>query len=679
MNYLDIDYETRSEADIFTVGSAKYAQHSSTRILMVSFGVSYDGEPPSFEVTNWNPYTGKRRTRRHFERLLKKVKRDPSRWKIRAHHSEFEYWITNECGPRQFGWPKIPMTSFYCTMSVSGGNSYPASEEKAGTAMALTHQKDKEGKRLIQMFSTPSRKKGEHFKHPHDYPEDFAKFVDYCDQDVITQMSIVEHCEPLTPFQNKVFHLTEQMNARGLPIDQELCKGALQLVKKYKRRADKQIKKLTNRSVRSATQTVALTKWLNSVKKAKIPNLKAETLKKVLLRDDLDPVVRDVLIIRQNVSKSSTSKYVAALNMVTDAGTVHGFVKAYLTITGRWAGRGIQIQNFSKPDGKLFPGWDNYDIEYLRDLIAAADLDTIELLYGDVMDVLKGTTRTMIRAPEGYKFICADFSQVEARIVMWMADDETGLKDFAGDGKIYEGMAGSVFGIPANKIKKPSFERDIGKETVLGCGFGMGKDKFYVTCTEQRGLKITKKLAEDAVNGYRKRYHKVPKAWKECERMAIQAIQNKGQKFYACKRKLEYQYTGNGLRCKLPSGRFIYYPGAKVKIENGKWGEETNVYYLNWNEKRPAGKKWDYQSIWGGIFFQHAVQGTAGDLMAVGMLRGEEEGYTTLFTVHDEALAMVPIDFGTYQEYENLLCTLEPWARGIPLIAEGWEGPVYKK
>ncbi len=667
--YLDIDFETRSEISIMDHGAAKYAKHPSTQILMISF--SMNGK----QIANWNPHTkpiGYVKLIRYIKTVARK-----KHYRIRAHHAEFEYWIWNEVATKQFGWPKLPMSKFYCTQSLAGANSYPGSLEKAGMSMNLVEQKDaKVGKTLISFFCNPSRKKDEHFKEPLVYLSKFQDFIGYCDQDVLTQMHIVDHCKPLTPFQIKILDLTEKMNVRGLPIDREMCEGAIRLVDKYKKRADKRLSEITGGEITSASQTVKLTQWLNDEKGAAVPNLKAETIVKVLKRKNLDDDVKEVLVMRSNVSKTSTAKYAKALALITDDDLVHGFIKAYLTITGRWAGRGLQIQNFSKP-APDFPRWCDY--EYLVQLIRDADIDTIEFFYGDVMAALKAATRSMIRAKKGYKFICADYSQIEARIVMWLAGSRMGLQDFSGDGKIYEKMSAQIFSKNVKDIAKGSFERDVGKETVLGCGFGMGVDKFFQRCTNDRNLSLTKDIAQFAVTQYRVRYPEVKKAWNDCEEAAKNAIMNKGLTYYACNRKLHYLHDGNTLACRLPSGRSIYYPAAKIDVISKPWGPTEVVCYKNWKDTRPAGKKWDWEDTWGGTLFQHAVQGTAGDVMANGMLNAEEANYPALFTVHDESLAMVKDHFGTVKEYEELLCRMPLWAEGMPIVAEGWEGPIYKK
>ena len=665
--FVDIDFETRSEVNLLEVGAAVYASHPTTEILMISFSVD------QVKVYNWNPFYPKAKNYARLTKAISKVKRGKA--VFRAHNSEFEFWIWNKVAPRQFGWPEIPIESFYDTMVLSCAAGFPASLENAGEALDLPTQKDKNGKALINFFCTPSRKKDQTFNSPTDNKQKFYEFISYCDDDVLTQIGIVNACPPMTQRQYNVFILTERMNIRGLPIDKRMAEGALKLVEVYKLAADKQISKITDGFIESATQN-KVKDWLNA-NGCDIPNLQAPVIEKYIKSAKTSKLARKVLKIRSAVSKSSTAKYKSALAFLTDEDRVHGFLKAFIARTGRWGGRGLQIQNFSKP-GPEFPKWCDYDV--LAECIADADADFISLIYGDVMDSLKAATRSMIKATKGHKFICADYAQIEARIVMWIAGDKTGLRDFTGEAKIYESMAGDIFGRSPSKIQKGSLERDVGKETVLGCGFGMGAAKFYSRCVEDRNLNITRELANKSVKGYRHKYPQVPLSWTECEQASIKAIQYPGKSFTACNSKIVYKLIGTRLFAQLPSGRKLCYPHAVVRSEVNRWGKlQEIIYYKNWNMQARAGHKWQYETIWGGTLFQHAVQATAMDIMSNGMLTAESRGYPALFTVHDESLSMVKNNFGTVKEYEDILCEIETWAEGLPIVAEGWEGTRYKK
>lgn len=667
-SFIDIDFETRSETD-FAAGTYKYAAHPSTEILMISF--SFDQE----EIFNWNPFFPTAKSARMLKKAIAMVKSGKA--VFRAFNAEFEFWNWNINGPKQFDWPKLPEECFYDAMVAGCIAGLPAKLEHAAEVIAGGAQKNKEGAALINFFSKPSRRKGgELFNNPIDYKEKFMSFVGYCDDDVRAQISVCEFCPDMTQYQYDIYLLTEKMNSRGLPIYKAMAEGALKLVDRYKAEAELRIQKITKGKIQSATQNKFLLIWLNE-NGCDIPNLTAPIIEKYLRKTTLTPIQREVISIRSNVSKTSTAKFKSAIDYLSAQNTVHGFLKAFIAITGRWGGRGIQIQNFSKPD-KDFPYW--CDFELLSDLIAGEYYEFLTVIYGDIMQVLKAATRSMIKAHKGKKFVCADFAQIEARIVMWLAGDKVGLGDFAGEGKIYENMAGTIFNKATADIMKPSFERDVGKEAVLGCGFGMGAAKFVFRCVEQRNLPVTSEVGTKAVKGYRKRYVEVVKEWKQCEIAAVKAIQTPGATFSACKGKLKYKVEGNHLTCQLSSGRKLLYAFPRVRNEENAYGNTVPViYYKHWDIKAPAGKKWCYTTIWGGTLFQHAVQATAMDVMANGMLNAEEEGYPALFTVHDESLAMVDENFGSYKEYENILCRLPSWAKGLPIVAEGWEGPIYKK
>lgn len=668
-SFLDIDFETRSKLDVTVVGAKKYVEHKSTRILMVSFTLD-EGE-----VINYNPFFSSDRIKRKILNLFRKVKRSKGKIAVRAFNSEFEYWIHNLVGVNQFGWPELDISCFYDVRIQAGAMGFPGSLENAAVASGAEIQKNPEGKALIKFFSAPNADGT--FNNPIDHPEKFKRFINYCDDDVRAQIAVAHKCLPLSERQFRVSIMTERMNIRGLPINKKLVQNAIKLVDIYKELADKKIQAITDGAVSSGRQTKVLQQWLNA-NGCDIPALRAEVIEKFLASPKHCPgKTYEVLQIRSNVSKTSIAKYEKALVYLAEGDRVHGFLKAFMAITGRWKSFGLQMHNYPKP-GKLFPSW--ADMDLIHEAINGLDYAFLEILYGDLMEVLKAAARSMIYAPEGYKFVTADYSQIEARIVMWMADDPVGLADFSGEGKIYEGMAADIYGVPASKIQKPSKERDVGKETVLGCGFGMGDKKFYITCTEIRNIDIEREIAKKAVKGYRARYVKVPKAWKDCEEAAIKALLNPGHSFTACKGKLELRVSGSHLFCKIPSGRKIVYPFAKLKRENDQWGNEKYViYHKVWVNQAKKGCNWQYQKTWGGIIFQKSVQGTAADIMADGMETAEKHGYPSLFTVHDEAASLVKEDFGSVKEYEDLLCQLKPWAKGIPVVSEGWQGKYYRK
>lgn len=659
---VDIDFETRSEVDIREVGARVYAEHSSTEIMMVSFSIG--GRP----AHNWNPFVS--RQKRPYV-LLALVKLG---FMVRAHHSEFEYWVWNIVGTRQFGWPEVPIEQFYDTMAMAAAMAFPVSLEGAGFALKAKVQKDKGGTTLINFFSKPSRKKDEHFKHPHNYPDKFREFISYCDDDVDSQVSIAQKTKLLSNFEHQVFLLTEKMNVRGIPVDKEMCQGALDLVEQYQSHANKKALKLIGEDCpfESLSQTMAVRKWLNE-NGCDIPNMQKETIAE-WVKDDkrkMPKKARQILKLRSQAAMSSTSKYKKLISQCADDGRVHGFIKYHIARTGRWGGRGVQIQNFPRPDKRF--GYDT-DWDEVAELIKDRDLETIEWLYDDVMTTLSSALRAAICAPKGYKFVSADYSQVEARFVMWFANDPQGLEEFGGEGKIYEGMASQIYSIPKAKIGKDSFERFMGKQTILGAGFGMGAQKFVTSCKEKGGVDVELSLAKKAIYGYRSRYKRVPELWDKSEIAAIQATLRPGR--IGRHIHIRYVMRGEHLYCILPSGRELCYPYAHVETVNTRFGPQPKLFYYGVDA---FSKKWKILDTWGGKLSENFVQAAARDVMAHGLLNCEKNGYEVLFTVHDEGVSLVKEDFGSYQEYEKLMCDLPKWAKGCPIEAEGWEGNRYRK
>lgn len=576
--FIDIDFETKSELDLTVVGSKKYALHPSTQMMMISFSIDQK------KIFNFNPYFPNRKSGIALQYLLSLVQKKD--YAIRAHGSEFECNIWNHVCTKQFDyWPKLPLEKFYCTLTECGIDGLPLGLAQAAIASGVDQHKQEAGTALINFFSKPITKGGSEFRDPLEHKEKFYEFMDYCDQDVKTQIAVSNFCSGMSQREWEIFILTERMNQRGIPINEKMCHGALKLQSIYQAEANERILKITKGAIHSPNQTVFLTRWLRK-KGSDIPNLKKETVEKYLTLN-LPKKIRKVLLLRQGTAKSSVAKFRKALDQLTEKKRVHGALKALLAITGRWKGRGIQIQNYPKPS-KDFPSWCDY--QYLAHLIEDVDTETITFLFGDVMEALKASCRSMIRAKEGFKFLSADYAQVEARITMWLAGDKGGLKAFANNDLIYEKMAGVIFNMDWRKVKKGSFERDVAKECVLGCGFGMGPDRFLQTCVDKRGLDIKKPLAVKAVKTYKITYKAVPVAWKDCGKAAIRAIESPGVSFMACNGMLTYTRVGKKLYCRLPSGRKICYLFPRVRLEENKWGYDSkNVYYKCWSDAKKAG------------------------------------------------------------------------------------------
>lgn len=303
-------------------------------------------------------------------------------------------------------------------------------------------------------------------------------------------------------------------------------------------------------------------------------------------------------------------------------------------------------------------------------------LEWIRKNYGNPMDVFSSLLRSMLIASPGCELFCADFSSVEARVAFWVAEHHEGVKAFRENRKLYEEMAAETFGMDISEVLKDSLERFIGKESVLGCQYGLGWRKFMINC-HQKGMKmVTPEIAKKAVYTYRKVHHPIPEFWGMCERAAIQAIRNPGKRYRVT--KVVFYVSGDFLNIKLPSGRRLRYfkPSISSKQLAGGYLVPEIRYWMQ-DQKT---QQWVRRNIWGGTFTNHIVQGLSRELMVHGVFNIENAGYRFLLSVHDEGLAEKKKGKGSLKEYLDLMAgQLPEWAKGLPLKAEGWTGQRYHK
>ncbi len=306
-------------------------------------------------------------------------------------------------------------------------------------------------------------------------------------------------------------------------------------------------------------------------------------------------------------------------------------------------------------------------------VLETGDLEWVRMLYGDPMQVFSSCLRSMIIPTEGKEFVCADYATIEVRVLFWLAGHEDGLKMFREDQDIYIHMAADIYGRSLASILNPSPERSLGKSAVLGCGFGMGHNKFVDTCLAQ-GQNVSENLGKRAVTAYRETHKKIPEFWRALEQAAINATKRHNQAF-----KVGHLlwYTSYGfLWCLLPNGRKLAYYNPHLKTEETSWGDPRLVLY-HWGVNSLT-KKWEPQKTWGGTLAENVTQAVARDLMAEGMLRADDRNYDVVLSAHDELLAEQERG-RPLKEFEDLMAEIPNWANGCPVKATGWVGERYRK
>lgn len=650
---IDIDFETRSAIDI-KMGPWRYASDKSTSILCMGYKI---GDAP-------------RRIWRPGDDMPDFVKN--RLWDffiVRAHNAMFEKAVWRQILVKRLGWPDIPAGVWKCSAAKCAAHALPRDLERACLVMNTAVQKDTEGKRIMMKLSKP-RKPTKHnpktWWEPEDAPEDFAALYKYCGVDVEAEACLDGKVRDLTDTEERIWQLDQEINSWGVYLDQDAVRGAIKIIKEYEAACWPRLEELSGGDFNSTAQLLAIKRWL-SEKGFPTEKLDKDSVTGMLERDDLPDDVREVLNIRQSLSKTSTKKLLAMLGAVCPDGRVKDLLMYHGASTGRWSGKNIQIQNF--PRRKVD------DLEKKMRHLATGNLALIQMCYGDPMDLISSCLRGMIVAAPGNILYVADYAAIEARGVCWLAGQESTLKLFRDGRDVYRKMASNIYTKHIDKVdggEKDGPERQLGKQAVLGCGYQMGPPKFLLTCQKYK-MAVDLPLAERAVQTFRETNPSVVQMWWDQERAAKLAIKTK--KLVKCG-KITWGVVKGFLYCKLPSGRCLAYASPKIEMGMTPWGEmREQISYLGINDKN----QWVRIRTYGGKLVENITQAVCRDIMAEAMLRLKAAGYKVLFTVHDEIVCETPEDFGSLEEFIALLTAVPAWAEGFPIKAEGWAERRYRK
>lgn len=684
--YCVLDFETVSEADLPKVGVTEYAKHPSTNILCVAWKIGTLDQLRKVQAKVWSPAIPSSYGD------LKRALLDPNVILV-AHNVPFERRIVEHVFTKLISDPylrNIPIERWLCTMSMARALALPAKLEKACAALRLAIQKDMEGHKLMMKMSKPRSvwntwvKKGrpprtliksEVFpegrwvggepKKWHRKRKDLVRLMQYCVTDIDAEVELLLTLKPLSPSERDTWILDQKINDRGFQADRKLVKKILGMIAQEMRRFEKLTTEITGGAISSINQRAAVLAWLKS-NDLYLPNLQKKTVSDALAaRLGSDQALR-LLDVRANASKTSTAKYEAFEMRSRADGRVRDNIAYHAASTGRFGGMGVQPHNF--PRGTIADT--DFATEILKD--PDTDLELIRLLYGNPLDFFSSLLRSMIQASPGKELLGGDFAGIEVRVLFWIARHQMGLAAFFEGRDLYREIAAVIYGKKLVDVTKP--EREVGKRAILGCGFGMGKDKFFVTCKDY-GQEIEMDLAADAVSAYRKTHHPVPKLWSNLEKAAIVAVLNPTKKYSV--NRTSWFMEGKYLFCELPSGRRLAYYGPEVKYTVTPWGETRPTLY-HW-DIHPKTKKWIFTHTYGGKLTENVVQAIARDLMVDAMKRAEEREIEILITVHDELLGEKENGKVSVEEFEGMMAETSAWAEGLPVKVEGWKGQRYKK
>ena len=657
INMITIDIETKSDKDISKCGIYAYTDTPYFDILL--FAYSIDGQPVQVvDTANGEEIPEnvlaaladenvvKRAFNCNFERVcLSKYLRE-------NYPQYFQSYSIDEDTVGDFLNPE----SWHCSMIHARTLGLPSSLAEVGKVLGIEQQKMTDGKALVKFFCVPydTIDGVPQFHSPTDYPDKWEIFKAYNKRDVEAELEIDRKLSrfPVPDFIWQEFYLDQEINDRGILVDMQLADKAINLDAKAKEELTAEVQKLTG--VENPNSVYQLLGWLET------QGYKSDSLGKAqvqeLIKTTKEPV-KSVLQMRLQLSKSSVKKYTAMKNTACSDNRARGMFSFYgASRTGRWAGRNVQLQNL--PQNHL------PDLTEARELVKYSSFEDIQMLYDDVPDTLSQLIRTAFIPRQGMKFIVADFSAIEARVIAWLAGEEWRMKAFANGEDIYCASASKMFGVPVVKHGENGHLRQKGKISELACGFGGSVGAMKAMGADSLGLSDTE--LKQIVTDWREASPHITEHWWAVDRAVKKAVKEKtATKTHG----LLFSYEAGFLFIRLPSGRRLAY--AKPYIGKNKFGGES-VTYMGIN----AQKKWDRLESYGPKFVENCVQGIARDLLMYSMQTLSQ--HFIVGHIHDEMIIECPKDTKLDEICQQMAITPD-WAKGLLLRADGYECSFYKK
>ena len=644
MPTLGIDIETYSEVDLPKCGVYAYAEHPSFEILL--FAYAFDDE----ETQVVDLKCGEQLPPRVLDALT-----DPAITKT-AFNAAFERTCIGRCLGK-----RLDAAQWQCTAVQSAMLALPLSLEGVGEVLGIERKKLKEGGDLVRYFSLPckpTKANGQRTRNlPEHAPEKWQRFKEYCVRDVEAEREIRAKLQgyPIPAKEQELYRLDQEINDRGIMVDPVLVARAIECDGQYREKTTKRAYELTG--LANPNSPAQLKEWLEG------QGTQVDTLDKKAVRallPDAEGDVLEVLKLRLLMAKTSVKKYEAIRRSVCADGRVHGLLQFYgANRTGRWAGRLVQIQNL--PQNHL------PDLALARDLVKAGRYADIEALYESTPNVLSELIRTAFVPRPGCRFIVADFSAIEARVIAWLAGEQWRLEVFEGGGDIYCASASKMFHVPVEKHGQNSHLRQKGKIAELALGYGGAVGALTAMGALDMGL--AEEELPPLVRQWREANPHIIRLWAQVENAAMTAVREKARVRLG---RLTFHCRSGMLFITLPSGRKLCY--VKPRIQTNRFGGDGLTY-----EGVGEGKKWTRIETFGGKLTENIVQATARDLLAEAMLRLRDAGLEIVMHVHDEAVLEVPIGHSGVEEVCALMAEVPAWADGLPLRADGYECRFYQK
>lgn len=654
---LSVDLETFSSVNLGKCGVYKYAESDDFEILL--FGYSVDGsevkvvdlaQGETIPEVVLSALTDETVTKWAFNAQFERV--------CLSHYLRDKGINVNPGKTEKSEGLFLNPSSWHCTMIWSATLGLPMSLENVGAVLGLDKQKLTEGKNLIKYFCLPcnptkvngGRTRNKYF---HD-KEKWEQFKSYNKRDVEVEMSIQEKLSrfPVPDFLWQEFYLDQEINDRGIGIDPLFVESAIKLDQEVKTHLMSELKHITG--LENPNSVLQMRSWL------KKHGLEMESLGKKEVAKELKTVgkeLAEVLQLRQQLAKSSVKKYTAMKNAACMDYRERGMFRFYgANRTGRFAGRLVQLQNL--PQNHL------PDLDEARSLVKQGNVEALEMLYEDIPDTLSQLIRTAFIPRKGFKFIVADFSAIEARVLAWLAGEKWRMRVFAEGKDIYCSSASQMFGVPVEKHGVNGHLRQKGKIAELALGYGGSVGALKAMGALDMGL--TEDELQPLVDAWRSSNPMVTTLWWDVDRAVKQCVH---EHVSVRTHNIVFTYKSGFLIIKLPSKRCLYY--VKPRVEENKYGGESVTY-----EGVGSTKKWERLESYGPKFVENITQAIARDILLYAMQTLKE--YRIVAHVHDEAIIETDKSVSV-QSVCELMGRTPPWAEGLLLRADGYECEFYKK
>lgn len=705
------------------VGTPVYAEHPSTEILSLYYDLK-DGRGQR----HWFPGAPNPAD------LLDHVANGGM---LEAWNVTFEWWIWNMVAVRRLGWPVLPLEQCRCAMAKARRFSLPGALDAAAKVLG-TPEKDPDGKRLLNKLSRPvsaTKNRRAHRWTQATAWDDFIRLFDYNRGDVIAEDHASARIPDLSPYELPVWQLDQTVNARGIQVDVETLDAALDILGQAERKYTLELATITGGAVGSVGEIQKFGDWLAS-RGVPLVNMQAETVRDALERNDLPDDVRAALEIRDGLGAANVKKLrTLKLQLSSDGRLRDQYRYCGADRTGRWAAGGVQLQNITakgpktcrcescerifgrnaRPSGACprcgswlwheLPEWDSEAVDQAIADVRSASLERIETLWGEPIAVLCGVLRGLFIPRPGHKFVCCDFSAIEAVVAACLSRCQWRIDVFNTHAKIYEESAARATGISFEEIlsyKKQHgahhpARKGVGKIRELAGGYGgwigawknFGADEYFEDDDAIRADVLKwREESPEIVDMWGGQYRWCgPGKWDfkpelfGLEGMAIQAIKNPGTCYSW--NDITYGVKDDVLFCRLPSGRFLHYHRPRLlQVEDRlNRGPSFSITFEGFNTNTKNGPRgWTRLETYGGRLFENVDQAVALDLQAEALLRLERAGYPIVLHTHDEGLAEVPDDPRWNADAMAEIMSERPaWASWWPIRAAGWEGYRYKK